>query len=143
MVIFREAAWPCAIDIMKCISLFVATKMQSYDKVRCKKYFIVVKMTISICVNRKLFGMKSTKKGNRTLKRTFFFSLICSGPSPGSATTPSLVCMRLHFGSGLLQPPTESGVRFSLLQPDPDWRSILFWLKKSHFLSFHYEIKFP
>jgi len=54
------------------------------NKARCKKCFLVVKMTNSICVNRKLLRMKSTKKqeNNRTLERTVF-SLICSGPSPG------------------------------------------------------------
>jgi len=38
------------------------------NNARCKKYFLVVKVTISICVNRKLHRMKSTTKreNNRT-----------------------------------------------------------------------------
>jgi len=41
-------------------------------------------MTIPICVNRKLLGMKSTAKqeNNRKLLKEQF-SLICSDPSPG------------------------------------------------------------
>jgi len=47
------------------------------NKERYKKSFLVVKMTISICVNRKLLRMKSTAKQekNQTSKRTVF--LIC------------------------------------------------------------------
>ena len=53
------------------------------NKARCKKPFSVVKMTISICVNRKHFRMKSTTKQENkwSLKRTVF-SFICSGSSP-------------------------------------------------------------
>jgi len=36
------------------------------------------------------------------------------------------------FGTGLLLPPTGSGVTFSLLQPDPDW--ILFLRNKRYWL---------
>jgi len=44
------------------------------SEARCKKSFLVVKMTISICVNRKLLRIKSTTKqeNNRTWKDHFF-----------------------------------------------------------------------
>jgi len=44
------------------------------NKARSKKYFLFVKVIISICVNRKLLRMKSTTKqeNNRTLKRSAF-----------------------------------------------------------------------
>jgi len=38
------------------------------------------------------------------------------------------------FGLRLLSPPTGSGVRFSLLQPEPDWICILCLLKKRYWL---------
>jgi len=49
----------------------------TYDKnnnARCKKYLLVVKVTVSICVHRKLLRMKSTTKqeNNRTSKKTGF-----------------------------------------------------------------------
>jgi len=58
------------------------------DKSRCKKYFLVGMMTISICVNRKLLRMKSTKKqeNNRTLKRRVFFHLYVQTLVLGFAT---------------------------------------------------------
>jgi len=44
---------------------------------------LVVKKTISICVNRKLRMKTTTKhKNNRTLKRTVLVSYICSGLIP-------------------------------------------------------------
>jgi len=47
-------------------------------------------MTIPICVNRKLLRMKSTAKqeNNRNFEKNIFFSLICSGPSPGGLQHP-------------------------------------------------------
>jgi len=89
--IFRETAWPCAIDFRKFIGSSVATKIQFYNKnnkAQCKKYFLVVEITISICVNRKLLRMKSTTKQehNQTLKITVFSHLNVQALAPGSAT---------------------------------------------------------
>ena len=52
-------------------------KRNKNNKARCKKLLLVVKMTISICVNRKLLRMKSTIKqeSNQTLKITVFSHL--------------------------------------------------------------------
>ena len=85
MVKFREAAWPCAIDVWSSSTHLLQRKysfMTHNNKARCKKYVLVTKMTISIWVNRKLLRIKSTTKpeNNRTLKRTVFSY---SGPSPG------------------------------------------------------------
>ena len=59
------------------------------NKARCKKYFLVVKMTIPICVNRKLLRMKSTTKQekNRNFKKNSYIPLICSDFAPGDCNT--------------------------------------------------------
>ena len=68
--------------------------------------------------------------------------LIDSAASPSWSRMDGMsVCARgvrgldfVFFGSGLLLPPRGSGVRFSLLQPDPDWIWILCSLKKYYWL---------
>jgi len=64
---------------MMIIGLFVAANVQymthnKKNKARRKKSYLVVKMTISICLNKKFLRVKSTTKqeNNRTLKRTVF-----------------------------------------------------------------------
>jgi len=59
------------------------------NKARCKTYFLVVKMTISTCVNRKLLRMKSTTKqeNNGTFKSTFKKILIVQALAPGVSNT--------------------------------------------------------
>jgi len=57
------------------------------NKAQCKKYFLIAKMTILICVNRKLRGMKTKKQeNNRTLKSTVVSYV--QTLAPGSATMP-------------------------------------------------------
>ena len=55
------------------------------NKARCKKCFSVVKITISLCVNRELLRMKSTTKqeNNRTLKRIVISHLYVKVLAPG------------------------------------------------------------
>jgi len=79
---------------MKFIGYFDAAKVQLYDimrtiKARCKKYFLVVKMTIPICVNRKFLIMKPTAKqeNTRNFKKNSYIPQNMFRPWPrGSAT---------------------------------------------------------
>jgi len=68
--------------------LFVATNavlclIIKNNKAWCKKSFLIIKVTISICVNRKLIRMKPTTnhENNRTSLKITVFLFICSGHS--------------------------------------------------------------
>jgi len=54
--------------------LLIAAKVQFYDS------FLVVKVTISLCVNRQILEVDD-EKDNATLKRTIVFTFSCSGPN--------------------------------------------------------------
>jgi len=63
VVTFRDATRPCAVCNMMFIGLVVPAKVQfithnENNKPCCKKPFVVVKTTISICVNRELLRIK-------------------------------------------------------------------------------------
>jgi len=104
VVMFREAEWPCAIDFRKVIDWLAHLLQRKYSfitynknsEARCKKYLLVVKKTISICVNRKLLRKKSTtkQKNNRSLKRTVFSHLYVRTVASGVCNTPTL---NMHY----------------------------------------------
>jgi len=60
------------------------------NKARCKKSFLVIKMIISICVNRNLLRVKSTKnrKWMELSKKQFFF-IYMFRPKPQGSAIPS------------------------------------------------------
>jgi len=67
------------------------TTYSENNKARCKKYFLFVKMTMPICVSRKLLRMKSTaiQENNSNFKKNSFIPQNMFRPWPrGSATAP-------------------------------------------------------
>jgi len=70
------------------------------NKARCKKYFLFVKMTMPICVNRKLLRMKSTaiQEINSNFKKNSYIPNNMFRPwLRGSATVPYPWCTRMYF----------------------------------------------
>ena len=115
------------------------TTYSENNKARCKNYFLFVKMTMPICVNRKLLRMKSTaiQENNRNFKKNSFIPKNMFRPWPrGSATILYQCChfWYIHMTSDVMF--SDKLMMSDVLVTNLMLTGLLFF---SHFLSFQDE----